>query len=565
MIIRELTIKGYKSFPNYEQTIKFDQDQGKLILLCGVNGSGKSSLLECVEWSLYGKVKSMKNKKWTKTSLLSNRINQEMMCKIKFDSSGQMIEVCRGISPNIFKIYENGVEIDKAGKSNLDLKLENLIGIDIETFKSFISLSINDFKNFISLTNEEKKSLLDRLFNLEVINILSQILKEINKTNKSELLKIDSQISTLLESIQSIKISIQKSIQKEKENLDSEISHIQNLILEKKENYTSLKSKVDKLKEKEKEILDILEKEKEAHQTSKTNILQTEKEISLFNNKKCPTCGQSFDTDLHRAMRVELDEKKNKFIAIKSEIEKNIESILQRKRKLEELMTKTVDEFSELGYVLKGYKSNIQTLEQKKSSQKFDTSSTQEFEESLHGLEKSVSQKKDVKTNLSEKEAYYRELDKILSEDGVKKIIISKIVSPINFFLDENLKKMSVPYSVVLDQNFDASIYLSGVKIEQDSLSTGENKRINIAIMIAYLKMIRTKRSINILFLDEIFASIDPDGIDSILTLLKDFSHNYNINIFVVHHAVMKNEIFDRIMMVRKDIFSQIEEIENNQ
>jgi len=65
--------------------------------------------------------------------------------------------------------------------------------------------------------------------------------------------------------------------------------------------------------------------------------------------------------------------------------------------------------------------------------------------------------------------------------------------------------------------------------------------------------------------LDEIFASIDPDGIDSILTLLKDFSHNYNINIFVVHHAVMKNEIFDRIMMVRKDIFSQIEEIENNQ
>lgn len=78
---------------------------------------------------------------------------------------------------------------------------------------------------------------------------------------------------------------------------------------------------------------------------------------------------------------------------------------------------------------------------------------------------------------------------------------------------------------------------MSGVKIEQDSLSTGENKRINIVIMIAYLKMIRTKRSINILFLDEIFASIDPDGIDSILTLLKDFSHNYNINIFVVHHG----------------------------
>ena len=43
---------------------------------------------------------------------------------------------------------------------------------------------------------------------------------------------------------------------------------------------------------------------------------------------------------------------------------------------------------------------------------------------------------------------------------------------------------------------------------------------LNIAILIAYLKLIRTKRHINILFLDEVFASIDSDGIESILFLL---------------------------------------------
>jgi ABC-type Mn2+/Zn2+ transport system ATPase subunit len=78
--------------------------------------------------------------------------------------------------------------------------------------------------------------------------------------------------------------------------------------------------------------------------------------------------------------------------------------------------------------------------------------------------------------------------------------------------------------------------------------------------MIAYLKMIRTKRHINILFLDEVFSSIDLEGIESILLLLKDFANNYKISIFVVHHALMSGEFFDRIISVNKDVFSQITE-----
>jgi ABC-type Mn2+/Zn2+ transport system ATPase subunit len=79
--------------------------------------------------------------------------------------------------------------------------------------------------------------------------------------------------------------------------------------------------------------------------------------------------------------------------------------------------------------------------------------------------------------------------------------------------------------------------------------------------MIAYLKMIRTRRNINILFLDEVFSSIDSEGIESILVLLKDFAAGSGINIFVVHHAVMATEFFDRIISVSKDVFTQIEEI----
>ena len=113
--------------------------------------------------------------------------------------------------------------------------------MDIETFKCFISMSINDFKNFISLSNEEKQILLDKLFNLEVINILNGILKDINKSNKNLILKHETEINTLEDSVRSIEISIQKSIEKEKEDIQGEIDSIKELMNSKKEEFNVLK------------------------------------------------------------------------------------------------------------------------------------------------------------------------------------------------------------------------------------------------------------------------------------------------------------------------------------
>ena len=96
--------------------------------------------------------------------------------------------------------------------------------------------------------------------------------------------------------------------------------------------------------------------------------------------------------------------------------------------------------------------------------------------------------------------------------------------------------------------------------MDHDSLSTGETKKINISILIAYLKLIRTKKHINILFLDEIFSSIDIEGCEDILNLLKSFANDYNINIFVVHHAILNQELFDRILNINKEVFTTINE-----
>jgi len=562
MLISELSIRGYKSFGNNEQVVKLNTEKGELVLLVGNNGNGKSSLLESFEYALYGKVKSGKTKKWHKLSTLPNRINGELLNKIKFNSNGTDVEINRGISPNVLELVENGVLNERAGKSNIDEKIESYIGMDIETFKSFISMSINDFKNSISLTNEEKQLLLDKLFNLEVINILNTILKDINKSNKIRMASLDSEISTLEDSVNSIKNSIDKAIEREKENIQSEIDTLTEEMSSKKEEYKVLKEKVEKIKEKENELNEELDNEKRQYLSTQNDIKNVQREIDLYDSGKCPTCRTDFNSDHFINLRGSLVEKKRGFDDIKLVIEENIRLIKEKQVKLKTLGEKTTTTFNDLNYLLRNYKSQIDKLSLKKKSESGRESiNIQEFQNTIVELEDKKKISSDNSTICKEKELYYKELNRIFGEDGVKKSIISGIIKPINHFISENIKKMMLPFDVRLDETFTAEIKSLGFAVEHDSLSTGETKKINISILIAYLKLIRTKRHINILFLDEVFSSIDIEGIDSILLLLKSFANDYNINIFVVHHAILSQEMFDRILQVNKEVFTSIEEV----
>lgn len=566
MIISEIGIKGFKSFGNNEQTLKLNNEKGELILLTGSNGNGKSSFIESFEYVLYGKVKSMKKKKWATLSTLPNRINNELQNRIKFVSNGTEIEVIRGINPGTLKLIENGLENDRAGKANLDEKIENYIGMDIETFKSFISMSINDFKNFISLSTDEKQLLLDKLFNLEVINILNQILKDLNKVNKIQLAKYDSEISTLNDSISSIQRSIQKAIEKEKLNIQSEIDEIKKQIDDRKSEYQLLKEKVEKIKVKENELKTELDSEKEQYINLNSEIKSAQKDIDLYDSGKCPTCGTDFDNDHFHNLKDVLLEKKNSLESLRNEIEANIRGIKEKQVKLQGISDTTTKSFNDITYLLRNYKTQIEKLQSQKDRESGQSNvNVVEFENTIKELESKKETSVEYQTISKEKELYYKELSKVFGEDGVKKTIISSIIKPINHFINDNVKKMSLPFQVQLDETFTAQIKQFGGVIEQDSLSTGENKKISLVILISYLELIRSKKFINILFLDEVFASIDSEGIENILLLLKDFAKNHKVNIFVIHHAIMNQEYFDRIIRIDKDVFSKIVDVPSSE
>jgi DNA repair exonuclease SbcCD ATPase subunit len=353
-------------------------------------------------------------------------------------------------------------------------------------------------------------------------------------------------------------------LEREKENLQSDIDSITNEANSKKEEYTLLKSKVSKIQDKDSILSKELDSENRQLINTNNDIRNVQKEINLYNSGKCPTCATDFNSEKFLDLKSSLLEKKKGYDAIAIEIKENIQSLKNKKTKLDGISNSTSESFNDLKYLLKNYKTKIDDFKskQKANLKEEDTSNISEFKETIKELSKKKEKSSEEITSNKEKELYYKELNRILSEDGVKKSIITNIIKPINHFIGENIKKMNLNFEVRLDETFTAEIKSLGAIVDHDSLSTGETKKINICILIAYLKLIRTKKHINILFLDEVFSSLDLEGIDSILLLLKSFANDYNINIFVVHHAILSQEMFDNIIQINKDIFSSIEELE---
>jgi DNA repair exonuclease SbcCD ATPase subunit len=122
--------------------------------------------------------------------------------------------------------------------------------------------------------------------------------------------------------------------------------------------------------------------------------------------------------------------------------------------------------------------------------------------------------------------------------------------------------QLKSPYRIELDNNFDAHVTEFGEEIDPDSLSTGEAKKLNLIILLAYIKTLRLRRNINILILDEVFASIDIESVNDILILFKKFANERNLNIIVVHHTELNHSNFDRVIAVKKSGFSYIEDIQ---
>ncbi|OAS13702.1 AAA family ATPase [Paenibacillus oryzisoli] len=174
----QLQMSGLQSYREL-QTIDFSQlvDAG-VFGIFGPTGSGKSSILDAITLSLYGKVERASGG----TQAIMNHAEQTLFVSFTFEltnaSSTARYRVERqfkrgsemSINGTISRLLhirdqETIVLADKAGEVNL--QIQNILGLSMQDFTRAVVLPQGKFAEFLTLTGKDRRQMLQRLFHLE--------------------------------------------------------------------------------------------------------------------------------------------------------------------------------------------------------------------------------------------------------------------------------------------------------------------------------------------------------------------------------------------------------------
>lgn len=577
MIIESITLKNFKSFGNNKQTVKFDTDTGKLILISGSNGNGKTSFQQSIDYSLFGTVRG-KNSKKVARALLPNRTNKNLETEIVFTNNfSDKIRIERCLSPNKDTIFINDNNKTKHYKNLTQENKDKILGFDFETYKNFVSMSVSDFANFIDLTPIEKRKIINKLFNLQDLDNYLSLSNSLIKNLSEEKEKYQRIFNNNIETIKTLRNNIEKIKNSNVIDKDKEIKKLNIEKESKREPYLTLKKKVSDI---EQEIVN-MEKNKQDMENKRSvinnEIIEIKIELKSINEKimvyksgTCPVCDSNLKVghkhNLEDILKVygELNTKYRELNDKKDKLTLEITKIYNQKQSSHNKKNTTRNEYNNVVYDLKNIAKEISKIKHTKEETPIG-----DLEKNANDLEiTNIENNKKIKT-IEDKIKIYSDLKEVFSTSGVRKSIIKNIVKPINVYLKEILDDLKSIYTIKIDEEFNVKIFERlTLEIHPESLSMGESKKINIAIALSYLKLILKLRNLNIIFLDEVFSSMEPDNVEYTLLILKKFTKEFNLNILILDPKVYFKEEndfgaehFDRIIKITKEInFSTITE-----
>ena len=543
MKIKKVEWKNFASYGNRKQILEFP-DEPSLFQVIGENGSGKSSISQVITFAFYGKVEGKK------LGDIPNRINGNAWVRVEFESDGKNIAVERGLEPSLFDLYIDGMKYDQAGQRTVqDYLSEDILGIPYYVFNNTILLSINDFKSFIKMSVQDKRAIVDKIFGFHILNQMRDALKEESKKIKESMDNLSGQMT-------SIKNSIEKS-HSEMESLASEIEE------KSKERLGSLNESLEafiKLQEIHSQKITDFKKIESGFNSSnlsanqslteaRTKMKDISRRLSLYESDKCPTCESPLDTDFHSDVKNSLEVESKKMESNLSEIESLILDIRKKETDINSTKSDLRDKGNKISAKIIEINREIESLSHKKGRDE----QLGALKRIIDNLESDSQSIQSESFKVEEKSNWIKTLDDILGEKGVKQLAIRTILPSLNSEILDLLGQMHLDYQVVFDEEFKATIYHMGIEIPVQTLSTGEMKKVDFVVLVAIMKLMKLKfSSINLLFLDELFSSVDPDGIYSILKILQKVTRELGLNIFVINHAPMPHEIFDWKLEVKK-------------
>ena len=552
--------KNFLSTGNQFTEVNFTKNKTNLII--GTNGAGKSTILDALCFSLFGR----SFRKINKPQLINTVNEKDCIVEVEFLIGTLEWKVIRGIKPNIFEIYCNDKVIDQVSASNDQQKWleQTVLKMNYKSFTQIVILGSSAFVPFMQLPTSHRREVIEDLLDIKIFSSMNTVIKEKIRKIRDEVKTLELKKESLFDKVEMQKNFIEELENRGNANINANKEKIANLDSEVvdciKEN-TLIEEDVLKNIKKQEKVSGASDKLKKLG-TLKGKISQKVSTITVehkfFNeNTVCPTCTQEIDEEfrINKINDAQIKAKdlqsgyKELEVAIKEEEDREHQFITLSKE-----ITKLTHEVSRNNTKISGCQRQIRDLEneiQKLTNQLKNRNSEHEklesFQETLHNTYDELAIKKDSIN-------YYDFSYGLLKDGGVKSKIIKKYLPLINQQVNRYLQMMDFYINFTLDEEFNETVQSP---IHEDfsyaSFSEGEKQRIDLALLFTWREVARMKNSVNcnLMILDEIFdSSLDSSGTEEFLKIIQFVVKDANI--FVISHKAGLEDRFESVIKFSK-------------
>ena len=558
ILFKKISYCNFLSSGNQPTQINLSENQTTLIV--GSNGSGKSTLLDALCFVLFNKA----FRKITKPQLINSTNSKDCLVEIEFSIGTKEYKVVRGIKPNIFEIWVDGILQNQSSATTDQQKQleESILKLNYKSFTQIVILGSASFVPFMQLSAATRREIVEDLLDIKIFSSMNSVIKD-------KIRKINEEIkdSSFIEKTTEEKIEMQKSFIEELENrsnanIDANNRKISDLGSEIEIYMTEnarTEEQIFKYTKEQEDVIgfeDKLEKLNNLKGKISQKVSVITKEHKFFTeNTVCPTCTQTIEEkfrlnriedaqseakklqkgflELENAIKFE-QERERQFIVLSKEITKLTYEISQNNTRIN-LNQRQIRELE----------SEIQTITNKSKNRTSERDELKKLERQLIEITKN---KVKHKENIS----YYDFLHLLMKDGGIKAKIIQKYLPSMNQLINKYLQLMDFYINFTFDEEFKEIIKSPIYEdFSYDSFSEGEKMRINLAILFTWREIARLKNSVNtnILILDEVFdSSLDFAGTDYFTKIIKFMISNTNV--FVISHKT--DELIDKFDKVIK-------------
>jgi len=559
IVFNKVRYKNFLSAGN--RFIEIQLDKTNTTLIIGDNGAGKSAgIIDAVYFALYGKPYRK-----LKQAQVVNSINQKnCLVELDFTIDKKKYKVRRGIKPNIFDIFIDGVlKENSAGLKDYQDYLENsILKMNSTTMKQIVFLGSTTFVPFMRLCTNDRRKVIEEILDIQVFSLMNQILKTRGATLATKYSELQNQIKM-----------VRTKIELKEQHRDELAAAKGEQVAENERQIAQYRADIEAI-EKESEIIHAAIDEALEEVTDETKVNKTSSELSLListikknqnknereivffkENDECPTCSQPIHKEF-KAESIDSCQKKvdecSKAIDMAESRLSSLSARLGHISEVQKYISENERKVASNNTRIRTISEHVKALEtaNKKIQDENTNESASDVDKEIQGLGDDLSKMIKDKGGLADTGQYYSLISSLLKDSGIKSQIIRNYLPTINSLIRKYLEILEFPCEFTFDESFNETLKSRHRdQFSYANFSEGQKMRIDLALLFTWreLARLRNSASCNLLVLDEIgSSSLDAAGTEAFMRIIEETTDNSNI--FVITHDNTITDQFARCL-----------------